>query len=101
MDDIVHHGSGTSDLAAELDLHAAQVSAQLRAARNYRLLITDKTVMNVTAGARLVHCCGRRLTTSPTAPGPTPPGSPSTAPAPRSPCAGSHRAGRRPAPVLK
>jgi hypothetical protein len=38
-----------------LDLYAAQVSAQLRAARNYRLLITDKTVMNVTAYARLVH----------------------------------------------
>jgi hypothetical protein len=43
MDDIVLHSSGTSDLAAELDLYAAQVSTQLRAARNYRLLINDKT----------------------------------------------------------
>jgi len=54
IDDIVLHDAGTFDLTAELDLYAAQLSAQLRAARNHQLLITDKTVMNVTAYARLV-----------------------------------------------
>jgi predicted ATPase len=54
IDDIVLYSSGPFDLTAELDLYAAQVAAQLRAARNYKLLITDKTVMNVTAYARLV-----------------------------------------------
>lgn len=54
MDEIVLHNAGAFDLAAELDLYAAQLSAQLRAARNYALLITDKTVMNVTAYAKLV-----------------------------------------------
>ena len=54
MEEIVLHDVGTFDLAAELDLYAAQLSAQLRAARNYALLITDKTVMNVTAYAKLV-----------------------------------------------
>lgn len=54
MDDIVLHGTGDFDLTAELDLYAAALSAQLRAARNYSLLITDKTVMNVTAYARLL-----------------------------------------------
>jgi predicted ATPase len=54
IDDIVLHDSGGFDLTAELDLYAAQLSAQLRGARNHQLLITDKTVMNVTAYARLV-----------------------------------------------
>jgi AAA domain len=54
MDDIVLRDAGAFDLTAELDLYAAQLAAQLRAARNYALLITDKTVMNVTAYARLV-----------------------------------------------
>jgi ABC-type cobalamin/Fe3+-siderophores transport system ATPase subunit len=54
IDDIVLHDAGDFDLTAELDLYAAALSAQLRAARNYSLLITDKTVMNVTAYARLV-----------------------------------------------
>jgi hypothetical protein len=54
IDDIVLHDVGTFDLAAEIDLYAAQLSVQLRAARNYSLLITDKTVMNVTAYAELV-----------------------------------------------
>jgi hypothetical protein len=54
MDDVVLHGARDFDLTAELDLYAAALSAQLRAARNYSLLITDKTVMNVTAYARLL-----------------------------------------------
>jgi predicted ATPase len=54
MEDIVLHDVGAFDLTAELDLYAAQLSDQLRAARNYALLITDKTVMNVTAYAKLV-----------------------------------------------
>jgi hypothetical protein len=54
IEEIALHGVGTFDLVTELDLYAAQLSAQLRAARNYRLLIADKTVMNVTAYARLV-----------------------------------------------
>jgi predicted ATPase len=47
-------GPAGFDLVAELDLYAAQLSTQLRAARHHHLLITDKTIMNVTAYARLV-----------------------------------------------
>jgi hypothetical protein len=51
---IVIHGKGTFDLATEVDLFGAQLSATLRAARHHDLLICDKTVMNVLAYARLV-----------------------------------------------
>ncbi|GHF33477.1 hypothetical protein GCM10010218_13220 [Streptomyces mashuensis] len=54
MEAIVLHGQGTFDLAAELDLFALQLTTTLRAARNHRLLITDKTPANVLALARLV-----------------------------------------------
>lgn len=54
IEDIVLHDTGAFDLVTELDLYAAQLSAQLRAARHHALLITDKTVMNVPAYARLV-----------------------------------------------
>lgn len=54
MEAIVLHGQGTFDLAAELDLFALQLTTPLRAARNHRLLITDKTPANVLALARLV-----------------------------------------------
>lgn len=48
------HGKGTFDLACEVDLFAAQLSATLRAARHHDLLICDKTVVNVLAYARIV-----------------------------------------------
>ncbi|GAA2136771.1 hypothetical protein GCM10009760_16510 [Kitasatospora kazusensis] len=54
MEEIVLHGKGTFDLTAELDLFAAQFTTAMRAARNHRLLITDKTPANVLAYARLV-----------------------------------------------
>jgi hypothetical protein len=54
MEAIVLHGQGTFDLVAELDLFALQLTIPLRAARNHRLLITDKTPANVLALARLV-----------------------------------------------
>jgi predicted ATPase len=54
IEDAVLRGTGSFDLAAELDLYAAQLSDQLRAARRHRLLIADKTVMNVSAYARLL-----------------------------------------------
>ena len=38
----------------EVDLYAAHLSATLRAARHHRLVICDKTVVNVLAYARLV-----------------------------------------------
>ena len=54
IEEIVLHNTGAFDLVTELDLYAAQISAQLRMARHHALLITDKTVMNVPAYARLV-----------------------------------------------
>jgi hypothetical protein len=54
IEDIVIHGKGNFDLATEVDLFAAQISATLRAARHHRLLICDKTIVNVLAYARIV-----------------------------------------------
>jgi hypothetical protein len=54
IDDIVIHGQANFDLATEVDLYAAQLLAQVRGVRNQRLLITDKTIANVLAYARLV-----------------------------------------------
>ncbi|TGA91893.1 AAA family ATPase [Streptomyces sp. MZ04] len=54
MEAIVLHGQGTFDLVAELDLFAQHFTVPLRAARNHRLLVTDKTPANVLALARLV-----------------------------------------------
>lgn len=47
-------GKGQFDMACEVDLVAAQLSATLRAARHHTLLICDKNVVNVLAYARLV-----------------------------------------------
>lgn len=54
IEEIVIAGRGDFDLACEVDLFAAQLSTQLRAARHHQLLICDKTIMNVLAYARLV-----------------------------------------------
>jgi len=54
IEEIVLHGRGSFDLPTEVDLFAAQLKEQLRAARHQRLLICDKTVANVLAYARLV-----------------------------------------------
>jgi thymidylate kinase len=54
MEEIVLHGKGTFDLVAELDLFAAQLTTQLRAARHHAVLVTDKTLANVVAYARLL-----------------------------------------------
>ncbi|MEV6810099.1 hypothetical protein [Streptomyces sp. NPDC051132] len=54
MEDIVLHGKGDFDLAAELDLLAQHFTVPLRAARHHQVLITDKTPANVLALARLV-----------------------------------------------
>ncbi len=61
IEEIVVHGKGQLDLETEVDLFAAQLSAQLRAARNHKMIIADKTIANVMAYARLV------LQTSPAA----------------------------------
>ncbi|WP_199564990.1 AAA family ATPase [Spongiactinospora rosea] len=54
IEDIVIHGRGGFDLAAEVDLFGAQLTTQLRAARHHTVLITDKTLFNVVAYARLL-----------------------------------------------
>jgi predicted ATPase len=54
IEETVIHGKGGFDLACEVDLFAAQLSTTLRAARHQRLLICDKTVVNVLAYARMV-----------------------------------------------
>ena len=54
IEEIVVHGNGTFDLETEVDLFAAQLSAQLRAARQHAMVICDKTIANVLAYAWLV-----------------------------------------------
>jgi predicted ATPase len=54
IEEIVVHGKGQFDLETEADLFAAQLSAQLRAARQHAMIIADKTIANVMAYARLV-----------------------------------------------
>ena len=54
IEEIVVHGKGTFDLETEADLFAAQLSAQLRAARQHTMIIADKTIANVMAYAWLV-----------------------------------------------
>jgi hypothetical protein len=54
IEETVIYGKGSFDLACEVDLFAAHLSATLRAARHHRLLVCDKTVVNVLAYARLV-----------------------------------------------
>ena len=51
--EIVVHDKGQFDLEAEVDLFAAQLSAQLRAARQHTMIICDKTIANVLAYARI------------------------------------------------
>jgi hypothetical protein len=54
IEETVIHGRGDFDLATEIDLFAAQLSATLRAARHHHLLICDKTVANVLAYAGMM-----------------------------------------------
>jgi nicotinamide riboside kinase len=54
MEEIVLHGTGEFDVITELDTFARQLTSQLRAARHHSLLITDKTLLNVIAYARLL-----------------------------------------------
>lgn len=54
IEEIVVHGKGVFDLETEVDLFAAQLSAQLRAARQHPTIICDKTIANVLAYAWLV-----------------------------------------------
>jgi len=54
IEEIVVHGKGDFDLECEVDLLAAQLSAQLRAARQHTMIICDKTIANVLAYAWLV-----------------------------------------------
>lgn len=54
IEEIVVHGKGDFDLECEVDLLAAQLSAQLRAARQHAMIICDKTIVNVLAYAWLV-----------------------------------------------
>jgi predicted ATPase len=54
IEEIVVHDKGAFDLEAEVDLFAAQLSAQLRAARQHTMIIADKTIANVMAYAWLV-----------------------------------------------
>jgi hypothetical protein len=42
IEETVIHGKGVYDLATEVDLYAAHLSATLRGARQYHLLICDK-----------------------------------------------------------
>ncbi len=54
IEEIVVHGKGAFDLETEADLFAAQLSAQVRAARQHSMIVCDKTIANVLAYARLV-----------------------------------------------
>ena len=54
IEEIVVHGKGRFDLECEADLFAAQLSAQLRAARQHTMIICDKTIANVLAYAWIV-----------------------------------------------
>src|SRR5262252_1677684 len=54
IEEIVVHGRGQFDLETEADLFGAQLSAQLRAARQHPMIIADKTIASVLAYARLV-----------------------------------------------
>lgn len=54
MEEIVIHGRGTFDIAAEVDVFAAHLQFHLRTARNHQLLIADKTILNVLAYARML-----------------------------------------------
>jgi predicted ATPase len=54
VEEIVVHGQGRFDFETEVDLFAAQLSAQLRAARQHTMVICDKTIANVLAYARIV-----------------------------------------------
>jgi nicotinamide riboside kinase len=54
MEEIVLHGKGAFDIIAELDTFAQQFTSQLRAAHHHRLVVTDKTPLNVVAYARLL-----------------------------------------------
>jgi len=54
IEEIVVHSKGAFDLETEVDLFAAQLSAQLRAARQHTMVICDKTIANVLAYAWLV-----------------------------------------------
>jgi thymidylate kinase len=54
IEEIVVHGKGAFDLETEVDLFAAQLPAQLRAARQHTMIIADKTIANVMAYAWLV-----------------------------------------------
>ena len=54
IEEIVVHGKGRSGVECEADLFAAQLSAQLRAARQHTMIICDKTIANVLAYAWLV-----------------------------------------------
>jgi predicted ATPase len=54
IEEIVVHGKGEFDLETEVDLFAAHLSSQLRAARHHTMIISDKTIANVLAYARLV-----------------------------------------------
>lgn len=53
MEEIVIHRRGTFDLVAELDLLGDALTTQLRAARHQTVLVTDKTLANIVAYARL------------------------------------------------
>jgi thymidylate kinase len=54
IEEIVVHGKSTCGLEIEVDLFAAQLSAQLRAGRQHPVIICDKTIANVLAYAWLV-----------------------------------------------
>ena len=54
IEEIVVHGKGQFDLETEVDLFGAQLSAQLRAARQHTMIIADKTIANVMAYAWIV-----------------------------------------------
>ncbi|GLL02193.1 AAA family ATPase [Dactylosporangium matsuzakiense] len=54
IEEYVIHGTGGFDLTTEADLFGAHLSATLRATRHQRLLICDKTIMNVVGYARMV-----------------------------------------------
>src|SRR6266700_780046 len=64
IEEIVVHGKGRFDLECEADLFAAQLSAQLRAARQHTMIICDKTIANVLAYAWLVLPAADRVVRS-------------------------------------
>jgi thymidylate kinase len=68
VDDVVIHKADEFDMLLELDLFAAQIRNCVRAARQYDVVLADKTLTNVLAYCKLVSQHRARHVERPDAP---------------------------------